>query len=277
MLLSRLPHQLRRSSQLRIHSTYSLRHRAAHAASCPVDFEAPSLGFHDRFMEQSSAAEIVMQDIDVAKTQLMQIPIGFAVYTALWLAAGTVVMAVCIRRRSEFALLSRAYGRALSVPWKVATFAIALVGMVWLGPRSGDPTWDATDAAFMSVLTYLSAPWVVGTWVRVVRRRARLAQGLVAAWIWMFSASWSYDIYIWLRDGSYPPSWLANIGASSVLYALAGLLWSLEWIPGRGLSLSFLHEPWPSPAPLRNSFRVLLAALPVVVLVAALMLGFFFH
>lgn len=205
----------------------------------------------------------------------MHLPIAFAIYTALWLGAGSVVLAMCIRRPSDFSIFSLAYGRALVVPWKIVTFSIALIAMVWLGPRSGDPTWDATDASFMSLFTYLSAPWSLGTFVRLVRRRTGLAQACVALWLWMFSASWSYDLYVWLRDGSYPPSWSANIVASSLLYALAGTLWSLEWSPAHGPSLSFLHEPWPRETPPRDSFRVLLAALPVVVLVAALMLGFF--
>lgn len=205
----------------------------------------------------------------------MHAPLGFAVYTGTWLAAGVLAIAACVRRPSRFSLLSRPYWRTLLVPWKVVTFLVAWAGMVWLGPRSGDPTWDATDASFMSLLTYLGAPWALGTLVRVLRRREGAAPGLLAAWLWMFSASWCYDLYIWVRDGVYPPTWLANIGASSVLYALAGLLWNLEWIHGRGPSLAFLHEPWPRETPVRSSPRVLLAALPVVVLVAALMLAFF--
>jgi hypothetical protein len=127
----------------------------------------------------------------------------------------------------------------------------------------------------MSLLTYLSAPWAVGTLARTLRRRATFWQGYLAVWVWLFSASWSYDLYILIRDGAYPPSWLANGCASSILYSLAGLLWSLDWIPGRGPTLCFLHEPWPRDTPTRTSFRVLIAALPIVVLVAALMLGFF--
>jgi hypothetical protein len=209
--------------------------------------------------------------------ELMQVAPGFIVYTGLWLAAGILALAICVRRPSEFTLLSRCYWRMLLVPWKIVSFGIALVAMVWLGPRSGDPTWDATDASFMSILTFLSAPWAVGTLVRVARRRDGLRQGYVAAWVWMFSASWSYDLYILIRDGVYPPSWLANIPASSILYSLAGLLWNLEWLPGRGPSLGFLHQPWPREEPLRNSPRVLLVALPVIMLVAALMLGFFLN
>jgi hypothetical protein len=207
----------------------------------------------------------------------VRLPFSFAIYTTVWSAAGVLAIAMCIRRRSEFSLLSRSYWRFLLAPWKTVLFAIALMGMVWLGPRSGDPTWDATDATFMCLLTYLSAPWAVGTLARALRGRAGLWQSYLAAWLWMFSASWSYDLYLLVRDGSYTPTWLANMGASSILYLLTGILWNLEWIPGHGTNLGFLRERWPEDAGTRTSPRVLLAALPLAVLVAALMLGFFLH
>jgi hypothetical protein len=207
----------------------------------------------------------------------VRLPWVFAVYTTFWLAAGVLAAGLCVRRRAEFSLFTRDYWRFLLVPWKVVTFAIALIGMVWLGPRSGDPTWDPVDATFMCALTYLSAPWAVGTLVRAGRGWTGFWQGYLAAWLWLFSASWCYDLYILLRDGSYPPSWLANLGASSVLYALAGLLWNIEWAPVRGTSLGFLHERWPERSVGRASPRVLVAALPIVLLVTALMLGFFLH
>jgi len=36
--------------------------------------------------------------------------------------------------------------------------------------------------------------------------------------VWLFSASWFYDLYIVLRDGSYSPYWLPNLFLSSILY-----------------------------------------------------------
>ncbi|MBC3918102.1 hypothetical protein H8L32_11490 [Undibacterium sp. CY18W] len=36
--------------------------------------------------------------------------------------------------------------------------------------------------------------------------------------MWMFSASWCYDLYLLLRDGVYPLTWEANIYAPSVMY-----------------------------------------------------------
>ena len=57
----------------------------------------------------------------------------------------------------------------------------------------------------------------------------------VSVCVWMFSASWSYDGYLVLRDGAYPFTWLPNIFASSVLYLSAGLFWNLQWREGRGV------------------------------------------
>lgn len=58
------------------------------------------------------------------------------------------------------------------------------------------------------------------------------------------SASWLYDAYIWARDGRYPVTWSSNLVASSVLYACAGLLWSLSTRPGRPVTFAFLEANW---------------------------------
>ena len=155
-------------------------------------------------------------------------------YIALWLTACAFAVGFCVRNRGEFAPFHADYWRFLLMPWKLVSFGIALAGMLWLGPRSGDPTWDWFDASFMSAPTYLGAPWALGVLWRTARHRLALWQAYVAGCLWMFSASWSYDIYILLRDGRYPPSWLANMLVSSILYLLAGLLWNVESLQTRG-------------------------------------------
>lgn len=57
----------------------------------------------------------------------------------------------------------------------------------------------------------------------------------------MFSASWSYDLYMYFKLGEYPITWLANIAASSVLYICAGLMWSLDNVPKRGIIFGFME------------------------------------
>src|SRR5258706_4486974 len=175
----------------------------------------------------------------------------FLAYMATWIIACVVAIGIYARQPASFSCSSRQYGRFLLVPWKLATFAVATLGIIIIAPYTGDPTWDYFDALFMSVLAFLGAPWVVGTLYLVVRRRLPLNHLFVALCLWMFSASWSYDLYLVVRDGRYPETWLPNIFASSVLYVAAGLLWNLDWRPNRGVTFAFLESGWPSVPPTR--------------------------
>jgi hypothetical protein len=114
----------------------------------------------------------------------------------------------------------------------------------------------------------------VGALYLAVRRRLPPRQAFVALCVWFFCACWSYDLYILLRDGAYPPTWAANLGASSVLYLSAGLLWNLDWRPGRGVTFSFLEPGWPAAPPHSSFVRILGYALPFM-LIAALSVAYF--
>lgn len=195
-------------------------------------------------------------------------------YTALWIAlcVGAVVLAV--RDRRSLVLLQGAYWRFLSAPWKLVSFGIAAGFFLLVAPYTGDPTWDRVDASFMSGLTFATAPWSVGTIFRALRKKASWSQAYVALCVWLFSASWSYDLYIYLRDGFHPASWFGNLIASSVLYVAAGLMWSLAYVPGRGVVFGFMDDGWPSIAAGGRPGRVIAFALVFVVLVAAMMAPF---
>ena len=195
-------------------------------------------------------------------------------YIAAWVALSVVAVLVVARSPRAFAIARRDYWRLLAAPWKLATFAVAAAGLTVIAPYSGDPTWDYADAAFMSVLAFTTAPFAVGALYKAARRRLPARHGFVAACVWLFSASWSYDLYILLRDGRYPPTWRANLLASSVLYASAGLLWSLE-ATSRGASFAFLRDDWPTPLAGAHFSRVLALALPLMLLVGLMILAFF--
>jgi hypothetical protein len=62
--------------------------------------------------------------------------------------------------------------------------------------------------------------------------------------------------------------------ASSILYLLAGMLWNLEWRAGRGATFGFLEVDWPNPAIRSGTGRLLLYAVPIMLLVCALILPF---
>lgn len=198
----------------------------------------------------------------------------FTIYTAIWVSTCIAAIIVLIKERKNFVICRREYRRFLLRPWKVTTFTIALTGMVFIAPYTGDPTWDYVDGAFMSLLTFLTAPWVVGTIYNTLKTRSDFKEVFVATCAWMFTASWSYDIYVFLRYGYYPETWLPNIFASSVLYISAGLLWNLEWEHGRGTQFAFMNPNWPAQSGNHHFGKVLLFALPFMILVSILILSF---
>lgn len=193
----------------------------------------------------------------------------FVGYLASWMLTCLAAAIIYACSPATFAFSRPEYRRFLLTPWKLATFALATVGLTLIAPYSGDPTWDYVDALFMSVLTYWGAPWVVGVVYLTVRRRLSWSQLFVAICLWLFSVSWSYDLYLVLRDGSYPATWLANIPLSTSLYIPAGLLWNLDWRPPRGVTFSFLESGWPQIPPTAVFSRVMGYALLFMLMASA--------
>lgn len=207
---------------------------------------------------------------------ILNMGIVFSLYTVLWMLACVLALVVYLKDRRSFAFSHGDYWRLLFMPWKIATFLIAAAAMVIMAPYTGDPTWDAFDAGFMSLMTFLGAPWAIGSLYRLATGRLPPKQGFVIFTVWMFTVSWSYDLYIFLRDGRYPLTWFSNIFASSFLYVTAGILWNLDWKEGKGVILSFREATWPYPAASAAFCRIICFALPLMALVAAMILYFFF-
>ena len=179
-------------------------------------------------------------------TEPIAMSIHFKIYIGVWSLACIAALVLYLRQPRSHAIAQRAYWVFLTEPWKLMAFIAAAALITLVAPYTGDPTWDYVDGLFMSVLCYTTAPWVVATLYFAARRRATLQQCYVAVCAWLFSASWSYDIYLVWRDGEYPVTWSANLFASSVIYLCAGMFWNLEWQAGRGVIFSFMREGWPS-------------------------------
>jgi hypothetical protein len=198
----------------------------------------------------------------------------FTTYLTVWATLCGLAIILAIRLGRQLEITHPVYWRALLVPWKLITFLVAAAGMMIIAPWTGDPTWDWFDAGFMAVFAYAGAPWAVGVLYQGLRGWQPVTKIYVALCLWMFSASWSYDLYILLRDGEYPGTWAANIAASSILYACAGMMWSLEWREGRGVIFSFMERDWPLPPDPRSLSRIIWFALPFMVLVGVMILAF---
>lgn len=195
-------------------------------------------------------------------------------YTAAGAAFCLAALVIAVRAGRRFVIARPAYWRLLGRPWRLATFAVALTGITLIAPYTGDPYWDYVDAPVMAACTFITAPWALGVICRAVRNGPTV-ELLPAIAAWMWSASWSYDLWIVVRDGHYPVTWATNIVASSCLYAFAGFFWSLTWRPGAGVSLVFLRVDWPAEDD-ASFVRVIWWAVPVMAFIALLMTSSFF-
>ena len=199
----------------------------------------------------------------------------FYYYIATWATACVIAIILMVQNNKTIILFQKEYWDFLLIKWKLATFITALSAFVILAPYTGDPTWDYYDAAFMSILTFMTAPWSIGILFRFIKRQEKLKIAYIAVCAWMFSASWSYDIYLVFKDGYYPITWFSNIFASSVLYFSAGLFWNLEYKENRGVIFGFMDEDWPVvDADIRFN-KIFLYALPFMILGAAVFIPFF--
>jgi hypothetical protein len=199
----------------------------------------------------------------------------FYLYIILWSSACLFAIVLYIFKKRSFVDICQGYWRFLLRPWKVITFIIATAGLTLAAPYTGDPTWDYVDALFMSFLAFITAPWAIGILYKFIRGKLEFKYAYVAFCTWMFSASWSYDLYILIRDGYYPVTWFFNIFASSALYIMAGLLWNLDWRENKGVIFSFMLDDWLSSYTHNIFQRVLLFAFPIMGFVVFLILFYF--
>jgi hypothetical protein len=197
-----------------------------------------------------------------------------SLYTVCWTLFEVGALGLGVRHRRALLLCQREYWVLLARPWSLGTFAVALLGFMVLAPYTGDPTWDWVDAGFMSLLTFTTGPYALGVLVRTARGQEEKWQLWPAVAIWLLSASWLYDAYIWWRDGYYPPTWWSNLLASSILYLAGGAFWSLTVRPGRGLTFAFLEPQWLDASKEKLSGRMLLAVVLGVLLVVGMMMPF---
>jgi len=105
----------------------------------------------------------------------------FMSYLILWGLACVVAVVLMIRLRTTLELFQRTYWAGLLQDWKIVSFLVAATGLVIIAPYTGDPTWDYVDATFMSLLTYATAPWVVGTCYLTIRGMSRYLQTYMGA------------------------------------------------------------------------------------------------
>jgi hypothetical protein len=152
----------------------------------------------------------------------------FVTYIAIWASFCLVAVGILVWDRKRLLPEWREYLRFLSVPWKLWLFVPALLFVTFAGRYTNDETWDWVTGSGMAILTFLTAPWVVGLMYQVLTRRRPWRYVIVAPALLLFSSSWFYDGYLLWRDGVYTSRWAGNLMLSPLIYVAAGLLWNLE-------------------------------------------------
>jgi hypothetical protein len=168
----------------------------------------------------------------------------------------------------------KVYFRFLCVPWKLVIFIPALLFVSFAGRFTNDETWDIISGSGMSILTFLTAPLALGLLYQVLKGKRPIRYVIVSIALCLFSSSWFYDGYLYLRDGHYTSRWFGNFLLSPIIYVAAGLLWNLEARENGRIYLSFLRPDWPNP-PLNRSFLpLLLVSIPLILIAAFVLVGF---
>lgn len=151
---------------------------------------------------------------------------------------------ILLRRRKEIELFHREYWDYLFERWKLVTFLISGGFITLAGPYTSDPTWDMTNGGLMSLFTYLTAPWSVGILFLILKGQRSKWLLLPVFCFWFLAVVWSYDFYLYFRDGFFPEASLENFFLSGLLYLSAGLFWNLEETKEGKVLLSFMSDDW---------------------------------
>jgi hypothetical protein len=204
----------------------------------------------------------------------------FVRYIEIWVSLCLVAVAILVWDRKRLVPEWLKYSRFLCVPWKLWLFGAAFLFVTFAGRYTNDETWDWVTGSGMAILTFLTAPWVVGLIYQVFVGRRPLRYLVVAIALMLFSSSWFYDAYLLWRDGFYTGRWAGNLMLSPFIYVAAGLLWNLEakesgdFREHSAFRLSFVRVDWPSrPADTRFG-PLVLVSIPFIAVAAFVLVAF---
>jgi hypothetical protein len=204
----------------------------------------------------------------------------FVEYIAMWASFCLLAVLILLWDRKRLVPEWREYWRFLTVPWKLCLFVPAFFFVTFAGRLTDDETWDWVTGSGMAILTFLTAPWVVGLIYQVFAGRRPVRYLVVALALLLFSSSWFYDGYLLWRDGVYTPRWAGNLMLSPFIYVADGLLWNLEAKESKGFHndsgfrLSFVRADWPK-RPMDTRFGPLVfVSIPFILIAAFVLVAF---
>ncbi|MCK4980228.1 MAG: hypothetical protein KAS62_07520 [Candidatus Delongbacteria bacterium] len=165
-------------------------------------------------------------------------------YFIVWVILLAIAVIIVLKNKNEYEFFDKNYWSFIFEKWKLITFFIAVICISTAAPFSNDHTWDLYDSILISVVTYFVAPWSVGILYKSFKKRVFSSKFYVSM-VMLLLPCWTYDAYIFFRDGYYPITWATNVIISTGIVITAGLFWNLCWSKEHGTEFAFRIDDWP--------------------------------
>jgi hypothetical protein len=160
---------------------------------------------------------------------LEKVPVALEIYLAVYSLLSLMCIVMIIRNRRSHNFLTKEY---IQFIFRLPRFIIYILGSLALilpVPYLNLHSWDYPIAVFQPIFAYLTAPWAVTVFHKMVKGTARFSAAYAALCMMLFTGSWSVEIYLLFRDGYYMPDWLGNIPVGIVCYITMGIIWNIPW------------------------------------------------
>lgn len=205
--------------------------------------------------------------------------IYFQVYIFCWIILTFVWMILLIKNRNNIIIFQKKYFVFLFKKWKIFLFLLAVGLFSYISSLWFDPTWDIPETIIMSLLTFYTSVFSVGTLYRFYRNIEKDYIKLYIAFIFIFfSSSWFYDAYAIIFLTWYSPlMWISNLFISPFLYMFWWLTWSLDYTKKTGVIFVFTQKEWIDFQWEKwNFWKILLWSLPMIITIACIFWYFIF-
>ena len=143
-------------------------------------------------------------------------------------------------------LFSKEYLYFISIKWKLLLFFTALGLLCLISYISKDPTWDIPETLIMSLLTFYTSPFSIGTIYRnLFWIQSNYIELYLSVILLFFSSAWFYDGYVYfILLWNYPETAFSNLFLSPFFYLLWGILWNLGYSKKDWVVLLFSRKEW---------------------------------
>ena len=158
-----------------------------------------------------------------------KVPLNLEIYLSSYSLLMLICIVLIIKKRRWYNFLTKEYLRFIFTLPRFIIYVMGTLALIIPVPYLNAHSWDYPIAVFQPICAYLTAPWAVTIFYKIIKGRARISESYVASCMMLFTGSWSVEIYLLFRDGYYMPDWLVNIPVGIICYVTMGIIWNIPW------------------------------------------------